>query len=206
MEWNPDWPGDLGLAVGRWGQPVGVEDARKRWAELVGLAESGKPTLITYERSGWAWAVLVPLAELYEPQWQLTVNQVSEARPKLADLIQAAHAGSPQLLRRHNKAVAAVMTADRVVDVPPGARLEVDEVLEAGATITLTFEPGEPGDDTEDGDVAWPPTPDYFRATAIDPTGAEIGTSIGATAAEALALLHRRPTEEPTEYATEPPF
>jgi antitoxin (DNA-binding transcriptional repressor) of toxin-antitoxin stability system len=199
VEWNRDWPAALVYAVGRWGRPVGVEDARKRWAELVSLAESGTPTLITQERSGWAWAVLVPLAELYEPQWSLPTHQVSAARPKLAGLVRAAQAGTPQLLHRHYTAVAAVMTADRVISVPPGERLDVDELLRSGATITLTYDPGFEGSMTEDGDLAQEPEPAFVMASALDPAGGEIGLGTGTTAAQALALLHRRPTEQPIQ-------
>ncbi|WP_161983025.1 hypothetical protein [Candidatus Frankia alpina] len=192
--------------MGRWGQPVGVEEARKRWAELVTLAESGSPTLITHERSGWAWAVLVPLAELYESQEMLPVHQVSAARPKLAGLVRAAHGGTPQLLHRHYTAVAALMTADRVIGVPPGERLDVDELLREGATITLTYDPGVEGLCGPDGDIVEEPEPALVLATAVDPSGGEIGTGTGDTVAQALASLHRRPTERPLEYARESPF
>lgn len=200
MEWNRTWPTALVLAVGRWGQPVGVEEARSRWSELVSLAESGTPTLITHERAGWTWAVLVPLAELYEPQWSLPKHQVSAARSKLAGLLRDAQAGTPQLLHRHYRAVAAVMTADRVINVSPGERLDVDELLREGATITLTYDPGVEGRCGPDGDVVQEPEPDFVLATAVDPSGVEIGTGTGDTAALALALLHRRPAEKPIEY------
>lgn len=203
MEWNRNWPTALVYAVTRWGQPVGVEDARKRWAELVKLAESGTPTLITHERSGWAWAVLVPLVELYETQWLLPTHQVSAARPKLAGLVRAAQGGTPQLLHRHYKAVAALMTADRGISVSPGERLDADELLHEGATITLTYDPGVQGRCGPDGDVVQEPEPDFVLATAVDPSGGEIGTGTGDTAAEALALLRRRPTEPPIEYCRE---
>jgi antitoxin (DNA-binding transcriptional repressor) of toxin-antitoxin stability system len=206
VEWNRDWPTALVDAVGRWGRPVGVEDARTRWSELVSLAESGTPTLINHERSGWAWAVLVPLPELREPQWSLPTHQVSAARPKLAGLVRAAQAGIPQLLHRHYKAVAAVIGADRVISVPPGEHQDVDALLRAGATITLTYDPGLEASRTEDGDLAQKPEPAFVLATVVDPAGGEIGTGTGTTAAQALALLHRRPTEPPIQYSLEPPF
>jgi antitoxin (DNA-binding transcriptional repressor) of toxin-antitoxin stability system len=207
MEWNAERPHALERAIRRWGQPVGVEEARTRWADLVRLAESGTPTLITHERSGWAWAVLVPLAELYEQPWGLPTHPVSEARPKLANLVRDAQAGTPQLLRRHYSVVAAVMTADRVISVPPGHRLDVDKLLYDGATITLTYDPGVTGSCGPDGDVIEEPQPDFVQATAIDPSGREIGTGTGDTAAKALAMLHRRPTE-PVTYTppSERPF
>lgn len=209
MEWNRDWPTALVHAVGRWGSPVGVEEARKRWADLVMLAESGTSTLITHERSGWAWAVVVPLAELYEQQWQLPSHPVSDARPKLAKLVRDAQAGTPQLLRRHYTAVAAVMTADRVISVPPGERLDVDELLREGATITLTYDPGVTGRCGPDGDVEQEPEPDFVLAIAVDPSGGEIGTGTGDTVSHALASLYRPPTERPVEYysgSDDPPF
>ena len=206
MEWNRDWPAPLQHAVGRWGTPVGVEEARHRWAELVRRAEAGTPTLITVERCSWAWAALVPLAELYEPQWQLTSHAVTEARPKLAELIRAAHAGVPQLLRRHHTMVAAVMTADRVVHVPPGERLDVDALLRDGASITLTYKSGADADVIEDGDGASPSEPAAIQAVAIDASGAHLAAGAGITTVEALARLRRARIEHPREYDTESPF
>jgi antitoxin (DNA-binding transcriptional repressor) of toxin-antitoxin stability system len=209
MEWNPAWPPALMDAVRQWGEPIGVEGARKRWADLVRLAESGTSTLIALERSWQAWAVLVPLAKLYEPQWQLPAHPVSEVRPKLSELVRIAQAGTPQLLYRLNTAVAALMGADRVISVPPGERLDVDELLHRGATVTLTYDPGVPGRCGPDGSVVQEPEPDYVLATAADPSGGEIGTGTGATAAAALASLHRRATEPPIVYAPasdSPPF
>ncbi|MET0493459.1 MAG: type II toxin-antitoxin system prevent-host-death family antitoxin [Actinoplanes sp.] len=188
-----DWPASLRDAVVRWGTPVGVEDARKDWARLIDSAKAGVPTLITYERSGWMWAVLVPLTELYEPQAFLPSHQVSEARPKIAELLQAAHAGMPQLLRRHSTAVAALMSA------APDERLNVEELLRAGATLTLEHDPGDPGDASEDNDVGRPPPPKTFRATAVDPSGAHIGAGVGTSVADALARLRRTPAEPPAE-------
>jgi hypothetical protein len=98
------------------------------------------------------------------------------------------------------------MTADRVINVPPGDRLDVDELLRNGATITVTYDPGTPHDNNPDAPD--PGEPDFVLATAIDPSGAEIGTGTGGTAAEALALLRRRPTEPPITYTppSEIPF
>lgn len=81
----------LERAVECWGQPVGVEEARNCWSELVSLAESGTPTLITYKRS--AWAVLAPLTELREPQWAVPMHQVTVARVKLSGLVRDVHGG-----------------------------------------------------------------------------------------------------------------
>ena len=190
VDWaHVDWPAPLRDAVLRWGTPVGVEDARKDWARFIDSAQAGVPTLITYERSGWLWAVLVPLTELYEPQAVLPSYQVSEARPKIAELLQAAHAGMPQLLRRHNTAVAALMSA------APEERLNVEELLRAGATLTLKHDPGDPGDVSEDGNVGRPPQPETFRAIAIDPSGVHIGAGAGSSVTHALARLHRPPAE-----------
>ena len=195
VDWaRVDWPAPLRDAVLRWGTPVGVEDARKDWARLIDSAQEGVPTLITYQRSGWMWAVLVPPTELYEPPALLPSHQVSEARPKIAELLQAAHAGMPQLLRRHNTAVAALMSA------APDERLNVEELLRAGATLTLEHDPGDPGDASEDGNVGRPPQPETFRATAVDPSGARVGGGIGTSVAHALARLRRPPAEPPVEY------
>jgi antitoxin (DNA-binding transcriptional repressor) of toxin-antitoxin stability system len=206
MEWNLEWPAALNRAVERWGRPHGVEEVRKKWSKLVDEAAAGIPTLITCERSGWSWAVLVPLAELYEPQAGLPAHPVSGARPKLAKLVSAAQSGTPQVLFRRYTAVAALMTADRVITVAPGDRLDVDELLRAGASITLTYDPGVQGAQSEDGEVDTYPEPAYVMATAVDPAGGEIGSGVGDTAAQALALLHRPATEAPIEYAAEPPF
>ena len=196
-------------AVSRWGAPVGIDHARKHWSEVVKKAEAGTSTLIANERFGWSWAVLVPLAELYEPQWALSAHQVSKARPKLATLVRDAQSGKPQLLYRRLQAVAAVMTADRVIAVTPGEQLDIDELLRAGATVTLVYEPGVQGAMSPDGDVAVEPEPDFVMAAAVDPCGGEIGTGTGATAAEALAQLRRSPTESPIQFTApgdEPPF
>ncbi|GID30430.1 type II toxin-antitoxin system prevent-host-death family antitoxin [Paractinoplanes brasiliensis] len=200
VDWaHVDWPAPLRDAVLRWGTPVGVEDARKDWARLIDSAQARVPTLITYERSGWMWAVLVPLTELNEPPALLPSHQVSEARPKIAELLRAAHAGTPQLLRRHNTAVAALMSTT------PSERLNVEELLRAGATITLQHDPGDPGDVSEDGNVGRLPQPETFRAIAVDPSGAHIGASTGASVAHALARLRRPPAEPPIEYGETAP-
>ena len=210
VEWKAGWPHELGLAAERWGAPVGVYDARRRWSELVGLAEAGTATLIAVQRrpSWTSWAVLAPLGELYEPQWSLTVHAVSDARPILATLVRDAKAGRPQLLHRHGTAVAAVMSADRVVRAEPGARLDVDALLRAGATITLTYDPGVEGICTPDGDVDQAPEEATVTATAVDASGGHLGAGVGFTAHEALALLHRHPAETPITYSLddEPPF
>ena len=134
--------------------------------------------MITYERSGWMWAVLVPLTELQESPAALPSHQVSEARAKVAELLKAAHAGEPQLLRRHSTAVAALMSA------APDERLNAEELLRAGATLTLKHDPG------EDGGAG---RPDTFRAVAVDPSGAHIGAGTGTSIAHALTRLHRPP-------------
>jgi prevent-host-death family protein len=186
VDWaRVNWPAPLRDAVLRWGTPVGVEEARKDWARLIDSAQAKVPTLITYERSGWMWAVLVPLTELSEPPALLPSHQVSEARPKIAELVQAAHAGTPQVLRRHNTAVAALMSA------APDERLNAEELLRAGATLTLDYEPGDPGDVREDDDAGRPQRPEAFRVVAVDPSGAQVGAGFGASVAHALGRLHR---------------
>ncbi|XVV08813.1 type II toxin-antitoxin system prevent-host-death family antitoxin [Actinoplanes sp. CA-131856] len=188
MDWaNVDWPTALRDAVLRWGTPVGVEEARKDWARLVGSAQAGVPTLITYERSGWMWAVLVPLTELQEPPAILPSHQVSEARPKIAELLQAAQAGTPQLLRRHSAAVAALMEA------APAERLNAEELLRAGATLHVRHDPGDPADAGEDGR---PPRPETFRAVVADPSGTHIGAGDGPSITHAIVHLHRPPAGE----------
>ncbi|XVU21619.1 type II toxin-antitoxin system prevent-host-death family antitoxin [Actinoplanes sp. CA-054009] len=191
VDWaKVNWPTALRDAVIRWGTPVGVEEARKDWARFVDSAQAGLPTLITYERSGWMWAVLVPLAELPEPAELLPSHQVSEARPKIAELLQAAHAGTPQLLRRHSTAVAALMEA------APVERLNADELLRAGATLTVRHDPGAT---SEDGNAGRPPQPEAFRATVVDPSGAPIGAGAGPSVTHAIVHLHRPPTEEASD-------
>lgn len=188
MDWaKVDWPAPLRAAVLRWGTPVGVEDARKDWAQLIDSAQAGVPTLITYERSGWMWAVLVPLTELHD-HTAMPSHQVSQARPKIAELLRAAHAGTPQLLRRHNTAVAALMSA------APTEHLNVDELLRAGATLTVGHDPTDPADAS---DAAQLPQPKPFRAIVADPFGAHIGAGTGTTVAEALSRLHRPPADPP---------
>ncbi|ONF73965.1 hypothetical protein AVR91_0204340 [Amycolatopsis keratiniphila subsp. keratiniphila] len=201
----------LAAAVRRWGQPVGVEQARGEWSQLVGAAEGrddAKPTatlLTCGDGQQLAWAVLVPLAELYEPQTWLQVVPVSKARAELGDHVRAVQSGSPRILERHHRAVAALMCADRVITAAPGEYLDVEELIRAGATVTLTHDPGTP----HSNDPAFPDPgePEFVLARATDPTGGLIGEGTGDTVADAFANLRRKSTEPPVQYSTEsPPF
>ncbi len=208
--WDPSVPPVYQDLVVRWGGPVGVEEARNRWAELVGAAEAGTVTLVARERSGPGWAALVPLSEVIEPRGRCPVWPLSEARPKLGDLVSAAAdflRPVPQLLARHRRPVAALIAAALLDGRPDaGERLDVETLLTGGGTVTLAYDPGISGATNEDGDVTQEPWPELFTATARDHTDTQIGSGSGDSVAEALLRLQRTPAPDPADYASEPPF
>src|SRR5207247_10183562 len=130
---------------------------------------------------------LFPYTTLFRscPVWAL-----SAARPKLGDLVSAAadflHPVT-QVLARHRRPVAALIAAV-VLDGRPDAaeRLDTEDLLTAGGTVTLAYDPGISGEVSEDGDVTQEPWPALFTATARDHAGAEIGGGAGDSIAEAL--------------------
>lgn len=205
-----DVPPIYRTALNRWGEPVGIEEARARFGELVTSAEEGTITLIAADRTRFGWAALAPLSEVIEPLTALTEWSLSDARPKLGDLVVAAANGlapTPQILTRHRKPVAAVVSAVVVDGRPPAdRRLDLEKVLREGGHVMLEFDPGEPGSMDEDGEVLWPPEPGGFTAVARDRDGQRIGFGGGDTAAEALLRLACPPPIDPSLYSTEPPF
>lgn len=204
-------------AIARWGQPLGIQQARGRWAELVVAAEAGTITLIAREdeRSNQEpgdWVALVPTRELTVPLEEFPLWSLREARPKLGELISAA--GSwlrgpvPQVLTRHRRPVAALVAAiDLSFRADHGTRLDLDTTLRQGATVTVRYDPGTPGWVSEDGDGD-PPEPGAFLAIAHDTDGAQVGRGVGDTAIEALLGLYqpRVSTELPADLYDEPPF
>lgn len=212
-------------AVACWGQPVGIEAARRQWAKLVTLAEEGTITLIGRDERGTEgeWAALVPVRELTQPLDGLPMWTAREARAKLGALVSAA-IGSwltgrepvVQVLTRRRVPVAALVAVSHIgwqADVL-GERLDPDTILHNGGTITIAYHAGEPGTINEDGDVVDPPEPDAVVATAVDPSGDHLGTGSGTTATAALLALHnpRAETSLPAElhgvplYDQKPPF
>jgi hypothetical protein len=199
-------------AIERFGEPVGVEQARIRWGELVAAAEAGTVTLIALDRSGPEWAALAPLGELAGPVDQLPAWSLTAARPKLGDLVREIssdfYSWSPQVLTRHGVPVAILASARMVLYPPPaGDRLDVDELLFQGATITLDFNPGWDGAVNGEGEPLGDP---YDRrgvvVTARDWQGTRIGSGFGESAVEALRFLAKDGSEPEPVYSTEPPF
>lgn len=212
----PELPLRYRRAAARWGEPVGIEEARLRWAQLVAAAEAGTVTLIQHSDRG-NWVVLIPLDHLATPVEALPVWSLREARPKLGELVAAAHGNwklgerpAPQVLTRHRRPVAALMHAmDLEARTDRGDRLDVDAVLRNGATITLTYHPDQPGRVGEHGTVVVEPEPGGFMAVVRDERDADAGFGYGTTAIEALLGLYqpRGASTLPAElYDSEAPF
>ncbi|MFI0901762.1 hypothetical protein [Streptomyces sp. NPDC020983] len=196
--------------VQQWGPPVGVEEARTRWGQLVAAAEGGAVVLVTLdttEARGYpTWAALAPLDKVADPG-RCPVWPLTSARPKLAEVIADATrfpAGAPQVLTRHRRPVAAVVAAVTLVDLPPdGERIDVDAFLREGGTITLEFDPGQDGATDPEGEVLQEPIPAGYIARAKQPDGSEVGQGEGDSVAEAMLRLWRPPAHL---YSAEPPF
>jgi hypothetical protein len=198
----------------RLGAPASIEDARLTWSYVVKGAERG--TVITLIAPGGpgrgGWAAVVPLSEVPDPG-RCPVWPVSEARPRLGDVVKAAtdYLGPvPQILARHRQPVAAVVAA-RVLEGMPadGERIDVQSLLEEGGKVTLEYDPGESGSVDEHGDVIYPPVQGGFVATATDWQDAVIGYGGGGTIAEALLHVHRKspdPWSTDSDTYSEPPF
>lgn len=212
-----DVPPTFQPLVMAFGPALPVEAARNRWGKLTAAAENGTITLVTRER--WEWAAVVPLTEVAEPVPTLTAWPLSAAKAKLGDLVRMAcmfpgEIGGPQILTRHRRPIAAVISARTLVDRPPAAaRLAAVDLLLAGHTITLRHDPGEAGSSDEHGDVLYPPEPEYFEAIAHDHAGAVVAQGYADTMHEALLRLAppRDPYTDPDGeiagmYDTEPPF
>ncbi|MEV7012034.1 hypothetical protein [Streptosporangium sp. NPDC051022] len=189
------------------GPALGVEQARPRWGPLVRAAEDGTPALITREH--WEWAALVPLTEVAEPLAELPAWPLSEARAKLGTLVrQVTGLTYPAvLLTRHRTPVAALIDARRLAARPaPADRLAVEDLLRQGCEVTLSFDPGQDGWVSEDGDVLDEPYDPFYVAIARDHQGAEVATGYGDSVAEALLCLRGPYPEDPTEFSDVPPF
>jgi hypothetical protein len=196
--------------VEQWGPPIGVEEARNRWGQLVAAAEDGAITLVamdTTQSLGYpTWAAIAPLDKVADPG-RCPVWPLTSARPKLADVIANATQfpdGAPQIMTRHRRPVVAVVAAVTLVDLPPdGERIEIDAFLREGGTITLEHDYGHPGSTTPDGDVDQEPIPERYIARAKAPDGHEVGQGEGDSVAEAMLRLWRPPAHL---YSSEPPF
>ncbi|MDN3262865.1 hypothetical protein QWJ26_24275 [Streptomyces sp. CSDS2] len=196
--------------VEQWGPAVGVEEARTRWGQFVAAAEAGTVTLIAMDTTaslGYpTWAALAPLDTVADPG-RCPVWPLTSARPKLADVVLAATRfpdGTPQILTRHRRPVAALVAALTLVDLPPaGERIDVDTFLREGGTIALEYDYGHPGSTTPDGDVDQEPIPERYIARATEADGREVGQGEGNSVAEALLRLWRPPAHL---YSAEPPF
>jgi hypothetical protein len=209
----------------RFGAPASIEDARHTWSYVVKGAERG--TVITLIAPGGPsrgdWAAVVPVSEVPDLR-RCPVWPVSEARPRLGDVVQAAtdyRDPVPQILARHRQPVAAVIAASILEDMPAdGERIDPQTLLEEGGKVTLEYDPGESGTMDSRGDVLDPPIPGGFAAIAVDWQGTEIGYGGGDSLAEALLHLRRSPAraghaghgpadpwaETSGPYSDEPPF
>jgi hypothetical protein len=208
----------------KFGAPASIEDARLTWSHVVRDAESG--TVITLIAPGGPgrgdWAAVVPLSQVPDPR-RCPVWPVSEARPHLGDVVQAAtdyRDPVPQILARHRQPVAAVIAASILEDMPADVeRIDVQTFLEEGGKVTLEYHPGESGTMDAQGDVLDPPEPGGFVVTAVNWQGAEVGYGGGGTLAEALLHVHRTQARNPSAadtgdpwaassgaYTDEPPF
>jgi hypothetical protein len=199
----------------QYGAPASIEDARLTWSHVVKGAETG--TVITLIAPGGpgrgGWAAVVPVSEVADPG-RCPVWPVSDARPKLGDVVNAATdylEPIPQILARHRQQVAAVIAARALEDRPADAeRIDIQALLEQGGRVTLEYDPGQSGYCDEQGDVIDPPVAGGFAATALDWQDAVIGYGSGDTIAEALLRVRRRPPfpepEDSSTYTDEPPF
>ncbi|MYS83506.1 AAA family ATPase [Streptomyces sp. SID5474] len=106
---------------------LGVEEARKRWARVVGEAAAG--ARITLHAPHGVRAVLGPPSEdVVAAQGELPTFTMTAARQGLGDLVRSAAAGTPQLLLRYRSVYAqithatvtpAVHTTPEPVEVAP---------------------------------------------------------------------------------------
>ncbi|GAB2717630.1 hypothetical protein [Kitasatospora kifunensis] len=205
---NHPVPPDLQELAAALGAPLGVEEARTRFADLVAAAETGTAALIV---RGSAWVALVPLAELTRSPAACPVWTLTEARGRLGDLVAAAGrplAEVPQILTRHRRPVAALVPALALLDRPRAAdRLDVEELLRSGGTITLSYDDGAPRGVQPDGTPMHDPQPPAFTALAAGPDGAAVGAGEGRSVGEALLRVHRFGTRSTLQqYSDEPPF
>ncbi|MFI5837742.1 hypothetical protein ACIA5A_29100 [Micromonospora sp. NPDC051300] len=200
-----DVPYGLRPLVERHGPAVEVEDARRRWSELVTAAEAGIVTLITRDR--YQWAALVPMSEVAEflspdvPTWP-----VSDARGKLGHLVGEIHSLGVrvQVFTRRGRPVAAMVDAGVLVDRPdPADRLPAEALLRDGHRIELVFEPGRPGQVGRDGDVVEEPEDWFYAANAYDNRDSVVAVGVGDTLGEALLRLAPPPAVETHDH---PPF
>lgn len=197
MDGSPDaeLPAAYRTLTRRWGEPVGVERARRRWAELVAGARAGQVTLLVPgDAAAERWGALVPVAAAGAldgcPSWPLT-----EARNQLGRLVAGATVfpyARPHLLTRHGRPVAALVSAlDLLDDGTAGVRLDADAVVADGGTVLLR--PLPPA-----GAPAGPPGPPHeVLALATSSSGAVIGRGRGASVAEALQRLRSHPADTP---------
>jgi prevent-host-death family protein len=201
----------------RYGPPASIEDARITWGHVVKGAENGTVvTLIARSAPGGPdWVAVVPLSEVPDPG-TCPVWPLSEARAKLGEVVDAATSFPPvpQILARHRQPVAAVIDARMISDLPgdgEAERIDLQQVLEQGGSITLTFDPGETGRCDEEGFVTDEPRAPAFEATARTWDGITIGSGSGGTVAEAMIRVYRYTAPDPSwdragPCRDEPPF
>ncbi|MEU4090179.1 hypothetical protein [Streptomyces aureus] len=206
-----DAPPTYQSLVQQWGPPLGIEEARKRWSELVTAAGKGTITLIarTVPGQGQQWTALVPLSAVADPVGDCPVWPLLAARKRLGQLVDDAAwwpMGRTQLLSRRHTLVAALVPAAPLAD-RDGERIDIEELLRDGGTVTLGFYAGAHAIIDSEGEVIEPPEDEGFIVTATTHDGTDLGVGNGPTIAEALIRLARRPrTWAVGAYSTEPPF
>ena len=105
----------------QWGPPIGIEETRKRWSEVVTAAGNGTITLIACDAPGRGprWAALVPLAEVAAPAADCPVWPLRAARKDIGQLVDDAvrwPGGRTQLLSNRRTLVAALVPAAALAD------------------------------------------------------------------------------------------
>ena len=148
----------------------------------------------------------LPISEVAEPVTRLPTWPLSTARAKLGTLMSESTC-QEQILTRHRRPVAAIISAGRLCDRPdPADRIDAEKLMEAGRRIVLQYSSGTPGRIDSDGEVIEPPEPACYSATAIDWDNNTVASGIGATIGEALLCLTKPDQPRPEDYADEPPF
>jgi len=91
-----------------------------------------------------------------------------------------------------------------------GVPVDLAQLLEAGGSVTLSFDPGESGSMTPDGDVANEPIAESFTADAFDAEHRRVGVG-GSTESPEAALAdlkgpYKHEDVPPGYFSEEPPF
>ncbi|MGI5324469.1 type II toxin-antitoxin system Phd/YefM family antitoxin [Actinomadura nitritigenes] len=139
----------------------------------------------------------MPISNVSAPLDSLPAWPLSEARAKLGDVVRKATSAPmprPQILTRHGRPVLAVIAATELEKQETGdGRLDIEALLQAGASLQVTFELNEQAD----ADFR---EPEYVAR--VYSSGGLIAIGAGASLGEALDALHALPAPD----MFEPPF